>query len=109
MCSSDLKYTIGGYHAQVTEHRGVSLDLAFAWGEDVAVDMGGDSGGVTLNKKASWRKRKPSDPQISKCARMGIQIPEDATQGDVSVLIDSKLASGRIDPIAEWQAAQRKG
>lgn len=104
-----LKYTIDNYHAKTTEHRGISLDLAFAWGEDVAVDMGGESGGVTLNKSAGWRKRPASDKAISKCRMLGIEPPPGATGGQVSELIDTRLASRRIDPIAAWVAEQRKG
>lgn len=100
---------INGQRGGITEHRGISLDLAFAWGEDVAVDMGGESGAVTLNKKAAWRKRPASEPQRNLCAARGITVPEGATQGDVSVLLDTHAASRRIDPIAAWFEQQRKG
>lgn len=95
-----------GQRGGITNHRGLSLELAFAWGEDIAQEMGGDTGRITLNKRSSWRKEKPSDKQLARCRREGIVIPEGASKGDVSALIDIKTASERIDPIARYFAQQ---
>jgi superfamily II DNA or RNA helicase len=93
-----------GKRGDVTEHRGIGLELAFSWGEDVAVEMGGETGSMTLNKKASWRRGMPSDKQLTMCRQRGIEVPEGATKGDVSTLIDTHMASKRIDPIAAFFA-----
>lgn len=101
----------GAANGGVTEHVGVTLDLAFAWGEDVAADMGGEFGGSALNKAASWRKSSaaPTEPQQYKCRQLGITIPDGATKNDVSILIDTHAATRRIDPIAAWFANQTVG
>lgn len=101
----------GAANGGVTEHVGVTLDLAFAWGEDVAADMGGELGKSALNKAASWRKGSagPTEPQQYKCRQLGITIPEGATKNDVSILIDTHAATRRIDPIAAWFANQTVG
>lgn len=98
----------GANNGGVTEHVGLTLDLAFAWGEDVAADMGGETGASSLNKGASWRKKneQPSDPQLFKCRQLGITVPEGATKNEVSILIDTTAATRRIDPIAAWFANQ---
>lgn len=105
--SDDTK--INGLHGGITEHQGISLDLAFAWGEDVAVEMDGESGGVTLEKKASWRRGKPTGRQRAQCRFLGIEIPPKSTCGDVFTLLNTHAASRRIDPVAAFLAAQRKG
>lgn len=89
-----------GKPGDFTEHRGVSLELAFAWGEEVAHDMAPFGSVNTLAKSASWRKGQATAAQVSKARQMGIVVPEDATKGEVSELIDSVVASDRIDPIA---------
>lgn len=98
----------GANNGGVTEHVGLTLDLAFAWGEDVAADMGGETGASSLNKGASWRKSKaaPTESQEYKCRQLGITIPEGATKNQVSILIDTHSATRRIDPIAAWFANQ---
>ena len=103
-CTKDAYTARDGQRGGTTEHRGVSLDLAFAWGEDVASEMGGTTASMTLNKSSSWRKTKPSDKQLSMCRRFGIEVPDDASKGEVSALIDTLFASKRIDPIATYFA-----
>lgn len=105
-CTKDAHTARDGQRGGITNHRGIALDLAFAWGEDVAQDMGGLSAGMTLNKTSSWRKTKPSDKQLALCRQRGIQVPENASKGDVSALIDAQFASKRIDPIAAYFAKQ---
>jgi len=107
-CTKDSYARREGRGGDITNHRGLSLEMAFAWGEDVAVEMAGGiaSGSMTLNKSASWRKTKPSDKQLALCKSRGIQVPEGASKGDVSALIDGQFASRRIDPIAEFFARQ---
>lgn len=103
-CTKTAYDSRDGKRGDVTEHRGIGLELAFSWGEDVAVEMGGETGSMTLNKKASWRRGLPSDKQLSMCRQRGIEVPEGATKGDVSTLIDTHMASKRIDPIAAFFA-----
>lgn len=97
-----------GTRGGITNHRGIGLEMAFAWGEDVAVEMGGDTGSMTLNKKSSWRRTKPSEKQMGMCRRLDIEhlITDEMSKGDVSALIDTQFASKRIDPIATWFADQ---
>lgn len=105
----DYRDRVDGKAGGVTEHVGVTLDLAFAWGEDVAADMGGLTGDMTLNKRAGWRKVAPTENQKAKCRRMRIEIPDGATSGDVSTLIDVHIATRRLDPLAAHFASLTVG
>ena len=95
-----------GQRGGITNHRGINLEMAFAWGEDTAQEMGGMTASMTLNKSSSWRRTAPSDKQLAMCKSRGIEVPEGASKGDVSALIDTQFASKRIDPIAAWFARQ---
>lgn len=95
-CTHDPKHSLmfGG----VTEHQGIPLDMAMAWAEDLANDMG-----VSLrpSKHSSWRRREPSPEMIGKAGSEGIAAKEikGKNAGQVSDLIDKMIASRRIDPI----------
>lgn len=80
-------------HGGFTEHRGVDLGYAMKWAEDMAADQAEDFG----YKKADWRRRAASDKQRAYATRLGCVVPDGATGGDVSTLIDTALASPRID------------
>jgi len=108
-CCKSSYDAINGQRGAVSEHRGLSLDLAFTWGEDLASDMGGLNADMTLNKASRWRKTAPSDKQLAMCRSRGIAVPEGASKGDVSALIDGQMASKRIDPIAAYFANQKQG
>jgi superfamily II DNA or RNA helicase len=100
---------IDGKRGGISEHVGITLDLAFAWGEDLADEMGGENASMTLDKSASWRRTKPSEKQLAMCKSAGIVVPEKASKGDVSALIDGRFASKRIDPIVTYFANQNQG
>ena len=105
-CTKSGYASHNGQRGGITPHRGINLEMAFAWGEDTAQEMGGTTGSMTLNKSSSWRKTKPSEKQLAMCKSRGIEVPEGASKGDVSALIDTQFASKRIDPIAAWFAQQ---
>jgi superfamily II DNA or RNA helicase len=78
-----------------TEHRGIPMEIAFAWAEDVADDwkMNGWTTGVgvhvsadlnTTNKRATWRKQPASQAQLTEMKRRGIAVPDGkvATTGE---------------------------
>jgi superfamily II DNA or RNA helicase len=103
-CTKNANNAINGKRGGLTNHRGVSQEIAFAWGEDIAQEMGGDAGAVTLDKSRRWRTEKPSQSQVDTCKRYKIAIPAGASKGDVSTLMDQHFASSRIDSIARWFA-----
>lgn len=117
-----------------TEHRGVPMEAAFAWAEDVAEDwrFNGWEGGApaldTTRKRAAWRRKPASDRQLNELKRRKVELPEavrewvafvegmDAfavgstcpmTAGEASDLIECHAAGIRIDPIAAWAASFR--
>lgn len=95
-------YAIDGKRGAVTEHRGLDLEAAFAWAEDVASDMATGSPLNTLTKSASWRRASaPSQAQRDMAHRLGIAIPEGCKKGELSDLIDIQIASSRIDGIVK--------
>jgi superfamily II DNA or RNA helicase len=105
-CTKNAYQSIGGHRGAFTAHRGVPLETAFAWGEDVAQDMTPFGSVNTLTKSASWRRTPPSQAQRDLCRSRGIDIPEGASKGDVSVLIDAHMATQRIDPIVKALSAR---
>jgi superfamily II DNA or RNA helicase len=59
----------------------------------------------TLHRRASWRRKaEPTTSQRAQAERMNIEIPTDATKADVSDLIESRMASQRIDSIVDYFA-----
>jgi hypothetical protein len=77
------------------------LDYAKAWAESHAMELDAQSGIVAsiAKRSAGWRReKKPPTPGMLKLARnLRIIVPEDATKGQVSDLIDIATASRIID------------
>jgi superfamily II DNA or RNA helicase len=82
-----------------TEYRGLPLDLAMDWGEDIADRMGGERAMMFSTKGKAWRRKPVSDPQRRELGRLGIKIEDGWRQGDASIAIDEAYASKRIDPV----------
>jgi superfamily II DNA or RNA helicase len=80
----------------MTEHRSLPLEQAMVWAEDLAVDLGTDLN--TMDKKASWRKGKPSEKTVALAGTLGISV-EGKRAGQVSDEIGVVLASRRLDPL----------
>lgn len=105
-CTKDVRRQVDGSRGGVTEHVNLDLNLALAWGEDVVNEASPAGHLLTTSKTSSWRKGKPSDSQLNLCRNLGIEVPEGARRGDVSTLIDTRMASKRIDPIVHHFASQ---
>lgn len=124
------KSPYGKREQDATEHRGIDMEAAFAWAEDVAEDwrFNGWDGGVpvldTTRRKATWRRKPASLRQLNELKRRKIELPETVwgwlesgpemdftpcplTSGDASDLIDRHAAGIRIDPIAKWVESHR--
>ena len=90
----------GGRAVGMTEHRGLPLDQAMVWAEDLALDMGADS--IQLaNKRASWRYRPASaSPKMVGLAQsLGLTVADDEKAGKLSDRITTVIGSQRIDPL----------
>lgn len=83
----------------LTEHAGLDAELAFAWGEDLAVDMGADPYETLTKRSAPWRRKPASDAAKGEARRLGIKFPETIKGGELSDRISKVKASQRIDPI----------
>jgi len=97
-----------GKQVGMTPHRGLSLETAMGWAEDLALDLNKDS----LNKakrNAPWRKRPASDAIKWKARNLGIKVNPEDRMGVLSDQIDTVLGSNRIDPLvaAVNKAARR--
>ena len=93
-----------GRSVGMTEHRGLPLDQAMIWAEDLAVDMGAETM-VLANKRAPWRRGHPSDKTVRLAEGLGIDCTG-LKAGAVSDLIGIELGSQRIDPLVERVRAQ---
>jgi superfamily II DNA or RNA helicase len=93
----------------ITEHADLDLEMAMAWGEDLAVDMGTPAMDLA-GKGASWRKlRASTKPKMVMLARnLGIRVDPARLDGDrpmrageLSDRIARVQATRRIDPVVE--------
>lgn len=99
-----------GQQGATTEHRGLSLEMACSWAEEVMEELGAGYG----KKGSSWRKRARSEAQLRKAAREGVVVPpeEDGEQhraGTVADLITEAIGSRRIDSVVRFMIMQREG
>lgn len=81
-------------------YRGIELDAAMTWGEELARKHGD---ATLLNRKAAWRRRNdaPTSGQRSRCATLGIEIDPFASKADVANMISVHTASRLVDPIVK--------
>lgn len=78
---------------RVTEHRGLDVSTALAWGEVVAED----TGSFSVSKKASWRRTKPSDAQLRLADRLGINAAG-LSKGELGDRFSLYFATEHFDP-----------
>jgi superfamily II DNA or RNA helicase len=92
-------FTSHGRPVGMTGHRGLPLDQALVWAQDLAVDLGAD----TLNTKrtASWRKKPPTEKQKTAAQAMGLKLIEGERAGALSDRMGQLMGSRRIDPIVQ--------
>lgn len=94
-----------GPYAGMTEHRGLSFEMALNWGEEAATDIGGHGALTLSSRKAAWRKLAPSAAQVRYARSLGIDPPENDLglvlwdKGQLSDAIGERKATARIDPL----------
>ena len=89
---------VNGSMGGETEHRGLSLEMACSWAEEVVEEFGGAL--ILADRRKAWRRsRDISEAQKRMAARCGIEVTEDMRKGELSDLIDVVVASRRIDPL----------
>jgi len=76
-----------------TEHAGLDLASAMAWGEAVADD---NYGGFSTKVSASWRKGPPTDRQLQLADALGIN-PAGLSKGELSEAMDRVMAAQMFD------------
>lgn len=94
---------VDGSMGDLTEHQGLSLEMACSWAEEVVEEFGGR---VLADRRQTWRRREPSAAQVNWCERRGIDI-EGKTKGEVSDIMSQFFASQRIDPVIGMLAMSR--
>jgi hypothetical protein len=111
-CTKGGFATREGKRGDLTEHRGISLEMAFAWGEDFALELASGTGGGKLHK-ANGKRNLPNatSNQLTELrGRLKVgRIPENLTYAQADDLISAAHASKTIDPIARALASQSKG
>lgn len=83
----------GSMRWERTEHQGLDVGMAMAWGETVADDLQTSFG---IRKSAPWRRNPVSDKQADVVRRMGVD-PTGMTAGQASDLIGASKAARRFD------------
>jgi hypothetical protein len=94
---------VNGSMGDLTEHQGLSLEMACSWAEEVVEDFGGH---ILADRRQTWRRHDPTVRQREWCARNGVD-PHGKTKGEVSDLMSQTFASQRIDPIIGMLAISR--
>lgn len=132
LCDS-LKGDVGSYDlvwcdptsARMTEHTAVHFEMGIAWGEELAIELGGFGSKTLTAKKAKWRndpatkgqawkvrhvpgwggaklrtEREDPNDQFSEVKRYYVAATgETLTKGMASEIIDGHAAAQRIDPL----------
>jgi superfamily II DNA or RNA helicase len=80
-----------GKIGDVTEHRGLDLETAFGWADDLAVDMGE----TMTHRKMMMRAER--NAWIGRARALGIDVPAGMRTEKLSVLVDKVLASRVVD------------
>lgn len=88
-----------GAQAALTEHLGLGLDMATSWAEEVLEELGGSAALLLAGNGKRWRKAEVSEAQRTMASRLGIEVTEEMTKGDVSDRISEVIGSRRIDPL----------
>ena len=84
------RYDAAPEWAEGTEHVGLHLDMALAWGEELAGD-------AFNARKSRWRNGAPSQGLINMARYYGLDTERYATAGELSEAVDAAKADGRID------------
>lgn len=96
--------------ARGTEHRGLPLEMALNWGEDVALAVGGHGTASLTGRKSKWRKEAPTEKLMRYGFNLritGVQKNDDGTfvsllsKGELAEAIDAVNAARRIDPLVK--------
>jgi superfamily II DNA or RNA helicase len=112
--------------ARMTEHTAVHFEMGIAWGEEMAIELGGFGAKTLTAKKAKWRnepatskgqvwkvrqvpgwggskirtEREDPNDEFSEVKRYWIaETGETLTKGKASEIIDAHAAARRIDPL----------
>lgn len=80
--------------AELTEHLGLGVEMAMSWAEAEAEDHGSFS----VSRKASWRRGKASEAQLSLASVLGLNT-EGMGKAEVSDAISVELTSRALDPM----------
>lgn len=92
----------------MTPYRGLSLEVAMGWAEDVALDL--NEGGLNKTKRsAAWRKKPPSDNIKWLARNLGITVDPEWRMGQVSDQIDEVLGTRRIDSLVAMVNKAKRG
>jgi superfamily II DNA or RNA helicase len=98
--------------AGLTEHRGLSFEMALSWGEEESLNRGGLGTKTLTTRKARWRKDPATSGQVWKCKHeTGITFAVNeanqaihpdgrlVTKGELTEIIEHAIAARRIDPL----------
>lgn len=78
-------------------YRGIDLDAAMAWGEEVVREYGGD---VLTGRRARWRGDEPGERQLRMAASFGIDT-QFMTKGEIADAISQRKGTQVIDEIVK--------
>lgn len=84
--------------ARGTDHKELPMDMALAWGEEEAIEIGGYGTKTLTARKSKWRLGEATQAQKTHARKLGIN-PDGMTKGEVSEAIDAVYAARRIDPL----------
>lgn len=96
-----------GSHGGLTEHRGLSLEMACSWAEEVMEKVGGKLALSVGGHAQSWRILPPNITLLRRAWELNVPT-KGLNKGELSDALDILEASRRIDPVIGFMIASRE-
>lgn len=98
-----------GGQGDLTEHRGLHLDMACSWAEEVMESIGGQHALARGRLGETWRTSKAKAPAKWRALafKHGIPLTGRETRSEVSDLVDTVIGTKRIDPVVQFMTTVR--
>lgn len=107
-CRCPVEQRHEGSRGGLTEHVGLSLEMACSWAEEVMEKIGGKLAMRVGAAAAPWREQSPNVTLLRRA--WGMHIPtKGLNKGELTDAVEILEASGRIDPVIGFMKATQGG
>ena len=95
----------------LTEHRGLSLEMACSWAEEVMEEVAGKALAARVGHAAAeWRGQRPNITLLREAWDLSIPVSttRGMTKGELTDTVEILTASKRIDPVVQFMMMSRE-